>query len=148
LLGEYLPALSADERGRLATLAEGSPGRALTLAEEEGIAISALVDQVLAELPRLAPMRAYEVADALGRGETAFSTFMDLLRAALAAALRDAVRGRADPEQARLAGLRPLDAWGDVWHALTRLQDETERFALDRRQAIVSGLGMLSGSLL
>lgn len=147
LLGEYLPALSADERGRLATLAEGSPGRALTLAEEEGIAISALVDQVLAELPRLAPTRAYEVADALGRGETAFSTFMDLLRAALAAAVRDAVRGRADPEQLRLAGLRPLDAWGDVWHALTRLQDETERFALDRRQAIVSGLGMLSGSL-
>ena len=147
LLGEYLPALSEDERGRLATLAEGSPGRALALAEEEGIAISALVDRVLAELPGLAPLRAYEVADALGRGETAFSTFMDLLRASLAAAVREVVRGSADPEQSRLVALRPLDAWGDVWHALTRLQDETERFALDRRQAIVSGLGMLSGSL-
>jgi DNA polymerase-3 subunit delta' len=30
-----------------------------------------------------------------------------------------------------------------VWHALTRLQDETERFNLDKRQAIVAGLGML-----
>ena len=146
LLADYLPVLSADERGRLLTLAEGSPGRALTLAEEEGIAVSALVDGVLAELPGLQPARAYQVADALGRGESAFSTFMDLLRAALAAAVRDSVRGRADPEQSRLIALRPLDAWGDVWHALTRLQDETERFALDRRQAIVSSLGMLSGS--
>jgi DNA polymerase III subunit delta' len=146
LLVEYLPALPDDERSRLATLAEGSPGRALALAEEEGIAISALVDQVLAALPELGAMRAYEVADALGRREDAFTTFMDLLRAALAAAVRDVVRGRADPEQSRLVGLRPLAAWGDVWHALTRLQGETERFALDRRQAIVSGLGMLSGS--
>jgi DNA polymerase-3 subunit delta' len=34
-----------------------------------------------------------------------------------------------------------------VWHALTRLQDETERFSLDKRQAIVAGLGMLSGNM-
>jgi len=50
-------------------------------------------------------------------------------------------------QQSRLIALRPLDAWGDVWHALTRLQDETERFALDKRQAIVAGLGMLSGKM-
>ena len=47
----YLPDLSADERGRLVTLAEGSPGRALLLAEEEGLPIAGLVDKVLAELP-------------------------------------------------------------------------------------------------
>jgi DNA polymerase-3 subunit delta' len=92
-------------------------------------------------------MRAYAVADALGRGDNAFSTFMELLRAAIAAAVREAARGRADPEQSRLVALRPLDAWGDVWQGLTRLQDETERFALDKRQAIVAGLGLLSGSL-
>ena len=64
-----------------------------------------------------------------------------------AAAVREAVRGRADEEQSRLVALRPLDAWGDVWHALTRLQDETERFNLDKRQAVVAGLGMLSGTM-
>ena len=79
------------------------------------------------------------MADTLARGENAFSTFMDLLRTGIASAVRDVVRGRADPEQSRLVALRPLDAWGDVWHALTRLQDETERFALDKRQAIVAG---------
>ncbi len=147
LLRTYLPGMSEDERGRLATLAEGSVGRALLLAEEDGVAIAALVDGVLAELPDLKPVRAYEVADKLGRSETGFSTFMDLLRASIAAAVRDEVRGRAEPEQSRLVGLRPLDAWGDVWHALTQLQDETERFALDKRQAIVAGFGLLNGNL-
>ena len=98
-------------------------------------------------MPGLKPARAYAVADTLARGETAFTNFMDLLRAGIAAAVRDVVRGRADEEQSRLVALRPLDAWGDVWHALTRLQDETERFNLDKRQAIVAGLGMLSGNM-
>ena len=137
LLAAYLPDLAADERGR----------RALLLAEDQGLAIAGLVDEVLAELPGLKPQRAYAVADTLARGETAFSNFMDLLRAGIAAAVRETVRGRADQEQARLVALRPLDAWGDVWHALTRLQDETERFNLDKRQAVVAGLGMLSGTM-
>jgi DNA polymerase III subunit delta' len=129
------------------TVAEGSSGRALMLAEEEGLAIAGLVDEVLSEVPGLKPARAYALADTLTRGESAFSNFMDLLRAGIASAVRDAVRGRADPEQSRLIATRPLDAWGDVWHALTRLQDETERFSLDKRQAIVAGIGMLSGNM-
>ncbi len=146
LLRTYLPNLGADERERLATVAEGSPGRALLLAEEEGLAIASLVSQVLAALPALKPQRAYEVADAVTRGDTAFSNFMDLLRASIASAIRDVIRGRGDDEQSRLVALRPLDAWGDVWHALAGLQDETERFNLDKRQAIVTGLGMLGGT--
>jgi DNA polymerase-3 subunit delta' len=147
LLAAYLPDRTADERGRLVTVAEGSPGRALLLAEQEGLAIAGLVDEVLAALPGLPPARAYTMADTLVRGETAFSNFFDLLRAGVAAAVRDVVRGRGDEEQTRLVALRPLDAWGDVWHALTRLQDETERFNLDKRQAIVAGLGMLGGTM-
>ncbi len=147
LLSIYLPHLAANERGRLVTVSEGSPGRALLLAEEEGLAVAGLVNEVLAALPGLKPLRAYAVADTLARKETAFSHFMDLLRAGIAAAVRDVVRGRGDEEQSRLVALRPLDAWGDVWHALTRLQDETERFNLDKRQAIVAGLAMLSGTM-
>jgi DNA polymerase III subunit delta' len=147
LLADYLPDLGPDERGRLVTLAEGCPGRALLLAEAEGLKIAALVDQVFRDLPNLPPVRALDVADALGRSETGFSTFMDLLRADLAAAVRDAARGRADPEQMRFIGVRPLDAWGEVWQGLTRLQDETERFALDKRQALIEGLGLLSGKM-
>jgi DNA polymerase-3 subunit delta' len=145
LLAQYLPGLDADERGRLITLAEGAPGRAMMLAEDEGLKIALLVDRLLGDLPAVPVSRGYEIADILGRSETGFSTFMDLVRAGLAAAVRDSVRGRADPEQERLVGLRSLDAWGEVWQGLTRLQDETERFSGDKRQAIVAGIGMLSG---
>ena len=146
LLRQYLPSLTDDERGRLATLAEGSPGRALTMAEDEGLAISTLVDNLLANLLEFRASKGYEIADQLVRSETGFSTFMDLLRAGVASAVRAAARGQADPEQERMVALRPIDAWGELWHGLTRLQDETERFALDKRQAIVAGLGMLTGT--
>ena len=145
LLKQYLPQLDDNERGRLISLAEGSPGRALMLAEDEGLKIAMLVDKLLSDLPAVPTSRGYEIADFLGRSETGFSTFMDLMRASVAAAVRESVRGRADPEQERLVALRPLDAWGEVWQGLTRLQDETERFALDKRQAIVAGVGMLCG---
>ncbi len=143
LLARYLPDMAPTDRDRLAALADGSPGRALRLAADEGVALAGLVEQVMAELPRMSIARAHAVADALGRSDTAFETFMDLLRNALGAAVRRAARGSADPEEARIAGLRPLAAWGDVWHALARLKDETERFHLDKRQAVVFGLRLL-----
>ena len=142
-LATYLPDMDADERIRLADLAEGSPGRALLLAEAEGLSVAKLVDGVLADMPNLTPARGYAVADALGRGDTGFSTFMDILRAAITAATRAAARGRADPDQERLASLQPLAAWAELWHTLTRLQDETERFALDKRQALVQAISLL-----
>ena len=143
LLAATLPDLAPAERARLAAIADGSPGRALLLAEEEGLKLAGLVDDVLGALPDLPAIRAYDIADALGRADSAFGTFMDLLRGAIAQAVRESLRGRADPAQLRLVGLLSLDAWGETWHALTALQDETERFSLDRRQAIVTAIGLL-----
>jgi DNA polymerase-3 subunit delta' len=142
-LAAYLPDMDGDERSRLADLAEGSPGRALLLAEAEGLSVAKLVDAVLADLPNVAPSRGYAVADALGRSDTGFSTFMDILRAAITAATRAAARGRADPDQERLAALLPLAAWAELWHTLTALQDETERRALDKRQALFQAISLL-----
>jgi DNA polymerase-3 subunit delta' len=145
LLARYLPDTPEAERGRLLTLGEGSIGRALSLAEGGGVAVAELVGGVLEALPDLSPKRAHEVADALGRDEDAFSLFMDLLRAGLASAVRGVARGRADPDQARLVGARPLAAWVDVWHGLSHLQYETEEFHLDKRHAILAGCALLAG---
>ena len=144
LLTRYQPELPADAAARLAAIAEGSIGRALALAAGGGVTQAGLVDDILANLDKLDIGRAHAVADALGRDEDAFSTFMDLLAAGLAAAVRDAARGHEDPDQAKLLGARPLAAWVDVWHALKRLQTETEDAYLDKRQAVVSGLSMLA----
>jgi DNA polymerase-3 subunit delta' len=146
LLDRYRPGLDPAERDRLAGMAEGSPGRALSLAAADGLTLAELVSQVLENPLGITTGRAHDVADALGRDDAAFGTFMDLLRTALAAAVRDAARGRAEPGQLRLLGSRPLDAWVDVWQGLCRLQDDAEAFYLDKRQAIVSGLALLAGT--
>ena len=50
-LAEYLPGLPPGERERLGDLAAGSPGRALLLAEETGLQLAALADEILAHHP-------------------------------------------------------------------------------------------------
>jgi DNA polymerase-3 subunit delta' len=145
LLARYLPQMPPAERARLAVLAEGSIGRAIALAEGGGLGAADLVGKVLGAGPGPTVSLAHEVADALARDEDAFSTFFDLLRSSLAAAVRAAARGEADAAQQDLLGTRPLAAWIDVWHALTDLQGETEAFHLDRRQAIVAGFDLLAG---
>jgi hypothetical protein len=66
--------------------------------------------------------------------------------AGVVTAVRESERGRADTAQHRVAELPPLDATGKLWQGLSRLRDETERFAQDERQAIVAGIGTLSGN--
>jgi DNA polymerase-3 subunit delta' len=145
LLCRYLPEADAAQHARLGSLAEGSIGRALALADGGGIPAAELVNRVLDSLPRPRALMGDEVADALGRSEDAFSTFMDLLRAAIAATVREAGRGHTDPDQAKLLGARSLADWVDIWHALGTLQAETEGLYLDKRQAVSRAITMLAG---
>jgi DNA polymerase-3 subunit delta' len=142
-LGEYLPETTPAERGRLAELAAGSPGRALALAEEKGVQLATLASEVLDTIPTLPKLRAFTIAEQLGgRAEDRFTPFMTLLRDALSDTVRRAARGA--PE--RLAELRPLAEWVEVWQSLTHIQTETERLNLDRRQALLSSIALLNGS--
>ena len=142
-LAEYLPGIPHAERTRLAELAAGSPGRALLLAQEKGLHLATLAGEVLAAVPRLPKLRAFAIAEQLGgRAEDRFTPFMTLLCDALADIVRRAARGA--PE--RLATLRPLAEWAEMWQSLTHIQDETERLNLDRRQALLASLAMLNGS--
>ncbi len=146
LLSRFLPELGDAERATLVRLAEGSPGQAMRLADEEGLAMAGLVGELLGALPSLPLSRAYAAADRIGRSDTAYDLFMDLLRGAISGAVRASVRGGADPAQARLASLRPAQAWAELWDALTRMQADTDRLNLDKRQAVVAGLAMLPGA--
>ncbi len=142
VLAQYLAELALADRARLAELAAGSPGRALMLAEEKGLHLAKLAAEVLEGVPRFPLVRAIALADQLGgRGEDRFTPFMTLLCDALATALRRAARGA--PE--RLATLRPLAEWAEVWQSLTHTLDETERLNLDRRQALLSSIALLNG---
>jgi DNA polymerase III subunit delta' len=143
LLAGWLPELGGGERGGLARIADGCPGRALALAEGEGLALQGLVDEVLAGLPRLDPRKLHDIAEKVAgrRDAAALTVFMALLRRGLAAGLRQAGRGGALAPW--IAG-RSLADWSTLWDKLGRLADETERLNLDRKQAVLTGLGWLS----
>jgi DNA polymerase-3 subunit delta' len=135
-----LPDMDVTDRTALGRIAEGAPGQAVMLAGEGAIAVSALVDQVLAKLPTIPITEMYEVAERATKTESGFATFMTLLQSGLG----KAVRGAAARGEHAWAGGRPLAEWSEVWHALSRLQDETERFNLDKRTAVIAGLELLS----
>ena len=142
ILAQALPTLPEPERQTLAALAEGSPGRALTLAEDGGLALHAMVEEALQAAPNLPLLRAYEFADRL-RDQAPFETFMGLLHRAIARALSAQARNQATATQSRLATLHPPSVWGEITDRLTRLTTETEALNLDRRQAVVAGLALL-----
>ncbi|MBO1075293.1 DNA polymerase III subunit delta' [Roseomonas marmotae] len=143
LLGRWLPELDAGQRAALARISGGAPGRALELAEGEGLALQAEVDNFLGSLPRPDPRALHQLGDRLAakRDGSALVMFFDLLRATLAAAIREAGRGG---EMAPYLAARPLADWASLWDILGRLADETETLNLDRKQAVLSGLSRLA----
>ncbi|MCA3301175.1 MAG: DNA polymerase III subunit delta' [Roseomonas sp.] len=143
LLARLLPDAPTADRAKLAEMAEGSPGRAMQLAEGDGLELQALVEDCLANLKRPDPARFHAVAERClaDRGGGAFVTFMALLRGRIAGALRQAARGEAAPGW---IAAHPLAAWPALWDRLGRLVDETERLNMDRKQAVLTGLSWLS----
>lgn len=143
LIGQWLPELTPDQRGLLVRMAGGAPGRALQLAEGDGVALQQRVDGFLSSLPRPEPRALHELADLLAakRDGSAFVTFMELLRGTLGEAIRAAGRGLPAPDYIRA---RPLADWAALWDTLGRLADETELLNLDRKQAVLSGLARLA----
>ncbi len=133
-LPSVLPDATAEQRTRLIALADGSPGRAVALAGY-GLEVAELVTEALrGPVP---PPRAQAMADKLARHDEGFAEFMTQIRDSIAAATRQA---------ARSPSAVPLASRTDLWHALGHLQDETERFHLDKRQAIGLALQKLGAS--
>ncbi|MDQ1079154.1 DNA polymerase III subunit delta' [Pseudoroseomonas cervicalis] len=143
LLTRWLPELSAEQRGVLARIAGGAPGRALQLAEGDGLALQQQVEAFLATLPRPDPRALHALGDTLAakRDGSAFTTFIELLRQELGIAIRAAGRGQPVPDYIHT---RPLADWAVLWDTLGRLADETETLNLDRKQAVLSGLSQLA----
>ena len=142
VLRTALPDMPPADHATLAEMAEGSPGRALVLAEEGGLKLAAMIREVLQAGPDIDLLRAYAMADAL-REQAAFETFMGLLQRGIASAVTASIRGTADPVQERLVRSRSAVRWAETAEAIGRLALETEQSNMDRRQATVAGLALL-----
>lgn len=141
LLRRLAPELPEAEVEAAASLAGGSVGRALQLAEGGAAELSAAIGRVFQALPALDLASAHALADRLSRpgGEEGFSLFMSLLRDRLAALAKAQATGRGDG----VARLRPLEEWGALWEKVGRMARLADALNLDRKQAVLSVLQAL-----
>lgn len=157
LLEQFLPDLPADERGSLARLSGGSPGRALLLAEKEGLALYREMIGLVAMAPDIDPAALHRLAERLGRpgGEASWNLAFDFLTDWSAAMIRKAATGKSAPPvlpeeteaMARIAGDPALERWMAVWEKVARLRRTVQSLNLDRRQSILSVFGTLQAAV-
>ena len=126
------PDLSAADAGRLAALADGSPGRALRLADVGGLELHDEMAALVDSLPTLDVRRLHATADRLARPANAdqYATFTALLRRWLAGLIHQAAGAPA-------VG-RDLDRWLEVWEKTARLFVVADGVRLDRKQVILN----------
>jgi len=147
LLGAQHPDFDDDHRLAVARLAEGSPGRALHLARQGGLAFFGELMEQLASLPDLDVASVHRFTDRLTRrgNEAAFETVAWLLRWWLARAIRNAAIGRAGPDiivgegavAALLVRRSDLDRWVEVWEKTGALLAKVEDANLNRKQVVL-----------
>jgi DNA polymerase-3 subunit delta' len=146
-LERYRPDLAAGDREALASLAEGSIGRALELAAAGGLGLYRGLVKLLERLPELDGAALHDFADRVqrGEGEDAFRLLAELLPGWLARMVALAAGGpgiAALPGEVqtmrRLAARRGLDQWVEVWEKLTHLFAQADGVNLDRKQVVLN----------
>lgn len=157
LLARHAPTLGAADAAALARLAEGSIGRALGLAEADGLALYRELIALVAPLPGVDIPALHKLADRLARpdAEAAYRTTIDLLTWWLARMVRAGVPGPAHAADAveaapgeseiarRLRGLAGLDRWAEVWEKIGRMAAQADGLNLDRKQVVLNAFHAL-----
>ena len=124
--------VSEEAAFRLASMAQGAPGRALALAAAQAIVLDDAARAILADLPRLDEGLALSLADKFRGGEG--SAQFNLLFERLAERVHAQTTGWAEQ------GAAPLDRWAQAWETLQRLPREVEALNLDRTDALFTAL--------
>ena len=150
------PGLSAQQRARLALLAEGSPGRAQALLEEGGLELYDDMMALLQGLPKDFDMAAtHTLADRLsGAGqESLYREFMQLLRGLLERLVRAALmperQAQLPPGELQLlARLQPkrLETWIGVWEKIDPWIDAVERLQMNRKHILLLAFAQLEAA--
>jgi DNA polymerase-3 subunit delta' len=146
-LFDHLPADRSGEAPVLARLADGSIGRAASLAQSEALDSYRALLTLMAQLPSLDWQAVHRFGDSLApvANEQSYRLTADLLVWWLGRFVRALARGTLptpviDEEATltqRLSSLAGLDRWLAVWEKTGRLFARTEAANLDRKQTVV-----------
>ncbi|MBT4006051.1 MAG: DNA polymerase III subunit delta' [Rhodospirillales bacterium] len=158
LIGRYRPDISNSDAQLLGTIAEGSIGRALQLADAGGVALYGELVNLLSGLPDLDGPRLHTATELIARtrgesgGFEAFDVFTDLLGWWITQLVR--MRAVGSPPQglvsgeaeimARLGATGSLDQWVEVWEKITHLFSRAGAVNLDRKQVLLNAFFAIS----
>ncbi|GLQ07266.1 DNA polymerase III subunit delta' [Sneathiella chinensis] len=132
----------------LANLAEGSPGKAISLMQSGGLDVFRAILDLFGRYPRFDPDRLHGLADLAGRkeGEGTYRIVCELFPWWLARMVRSVSVGfhgvsLIEGEQAvmeNLAGQRPVDFWVEIWEKSNHLIERADSINLDRKQIVLN----------
>lgn len=138
------------------TLAEGSAGRALSLAEGQGLSLYREMVKLICQMPRMDVVALHALADkGAKRGEDdQFALLVDLLRDWIARAVRVRAGGTPSPDiiagegqaMARLTAGGSLDRWVEVWEKIGELAGRADALNMDRKLVILNMFSILEES--
>lgn len=144
---------SPEERNAIASLAEGSAGRALSIAAGGGLDLYKEIAALLSELPKLNVKAVHTLADKVARrgADEAYQTAIELLSDWLQRLIKtgagvapqtDLAPGEG-AAMARLAASGGLDRWVEVWEKINQSVARAEALNTDRKLVILNIFSML-----
>jgi DNA polymerase-3 subunit delta' len=145
-----------DDASALARLADGSPGRAIALADAGGLDIYRQLIAMTEKLPAVPYQEVHNLADRFNRrdGAEAYLVWNDLFVLRLSRAIRTA-GGAADAGEAvegewslarRIADAGKLDRWVELWEKVRRLADQADGLNLERKQVVLNTFAALEAT--
>jgi DNA polymerase-3 subunit delta' len=144
LLERRHPDLDGADAQAIARLAEGSAGRAITLADEGGLGLYRDMMGLIGGLPRLDIAALHAFADKLAKADDGFRTFCELFSGWLARAATgrdgggaEVVAGEAALRR-RLVAAAGLEPWVKVWEKTNLLFGRADAVNLDRKLVVVN----------
>lgn len=142
------PDTNAADLSSLARLSQGSPGRALALTREGGIALYREMLTLLGTIADKRPAAAHALADRLApkKADARYHLFVGLLLEWLSRFIRAGALGTEpqifdDAENGlaqKLAELTGLERWVEVWDKVGQTVERAEALNLDRKQVVLS----------
>jgi DNA polymerase-3 subunit delta' len=150
LLGRHHPEMDSTIRMRVADMADGSIGRAMSLIDAGGLDLMADLDALLDGLPVLDPKLMHGLADNVARAgaERRFEVMIDMVYRRLGQAISRSAAGRTGEigkdgllgAVAAAANAGSLEPWIEVWEKVARLGRAVATVNTDRKQAALDAL--------
>ena len=148
IVAQQRPDLAQETREALGRLSDGSPGRALTLADSGGLTLYEEIVELMSQLPAVDMLSVHRLGDRLNRreGGDTFQMLAIFLPRWLERMIHGASTGTfpapvvpgEDEIMARLAEIGGLERWCEVWENVCDLFSAADAVNLDRKQVLIN----------